>query len=134
MFLSALDLKLTFPEAVRRATKAMERAVKDSSRLFDTRIFYGWYVVAAAFAVTFVGFGCAYSFSTFAAPLQQDFGVSRGSVSLVFSMAGFLYFGLGSLSGPLADRWGSRRLALLGMLLTGLGLIAASLARSLFEV
>ena len=104
------------------------------SRLSNTRIFYGWYVVAAAFAVTFVGFGCAYSFSTFATPLQQDFGASRGSVSLIFSMAGFLYFGLGSLSGPLADRWGSRRLALLGMLLTGLGLIAASVARSLFEV
>ena len=27
---------------------------------------------------------------------------SRGSVSLVFSLAGFLYFGLGFVSGPLA--------------------------------
>jgi MFS family permease len=44
--------------------------------------------------------------------LQRDFGASRGSVSLVFSLAGFLYFGLGIASGPLADRFGSRRLAL----------------------
>ena len=29
------------------------------------RIFYGWFVVLAAFAVTFVGFGCAYTFSAF---------------------------------------------------------------------
>ena len=98
------------------------------------RIFYGWLVVAAAFAVTFVGFGCAYTFSAFVEPLQRDFGASRGSVSLVFSLAGFLYFGLGIVSGPLADRFGSRRLAVAGMVLTGLGLMAASAARSLTEV
>jgi MFS family permease len=55
-------------------------------------------------------------------------------VLLVFSLAGFLYFGLGIVSGPLADRFGSRRLAVAGMLLTGLGLAAASAARSLPEV
>lgn len=98
------------------------------------RIFYGWLVVAAAFAVTFVGFGCAYTFSAFVGELQRDFGASRGSVSLVFSLAGFLYFGLGIVSGPLADRFGSRRLAVAGMVLTGLGLMAASAARSLTEV
>jgi MFS family permease len=98
------------------------------------RIFYGWLVVLGAFAVTFVGFGCAYTFSAFVEALQRDFDASRGSVSLVFSLAGFLYFGLGILSGPLADRFGSRRLAVAGMILTGLGLAAASLARSLTEV
>src|SRR6202171_5941003 len=99
-----------------------------------SRIFYGWFVVAAAFAITFVGLGCAYTFSAFVEPLQRDFGASRGSVSLVFSLAGFLYFGLGIVSGPLADRFGSRRLAVAGMILTGLGLAAASCARSLPEV
>jgi MFS family permease len=38
-------------------------------------------------------------------------------VSLVFSLAGFLYFGLGIVSGPLADRWGARRLGIIGMVL-----------------
>ena len=90
------------------------------------RIFYGWFVVLAAFAVTFVGFGSAYTFSAFVEALQRDFDASRGSVSLVFSLAGFLYFGLGIISGPLADRFGSRRLAVAGMILTGLGLAAAS--------
>jgi OFA family oxalate/formate antiporter-like MFS transporter len=100
----------------------------------DPRIFHGWFVVAAAFAVTFVGFGSAYTFSAFVESLQKDFGASRGSVSLVFSLAGFLYFGLGIVSGPLADRWGSRRLAVIGMILTGMGLAIASTARSLTEV
>ncbi len=98
------------------------------------RPFYGWIVVAAAFAITFVGFGSAYTFSAFVPSLQQDFGASRGSVSLVFSLAGFLYFGLGVVSGPLADRWGARNLAVLGMVLVGAGLALASVARTIYEV
>ena len=100
----------------------------------NPRIFRGWFVVAGAFAITFVGFGCAYTFSSFLESLQRDFGASRGSVSLVFSLAGFLYFGLGIVSGPLADRFGSRLLAVAGMLLVGLGLAAASFAQSLMQV
>jgi MFS family permease len=100
----------------------------------QSRIFYGWFVVAAAFFVTFVGFGSAYTFSAFVASLQHDFSASRGSVSLVFSLAGFLYFGLGIVSGPLADRFGSRPLAAVGMLFTGTGLAAAGAAQSLFQV
>jgi MFS family permease len=112
----------------------MEAVMSSETALSAPRIFHGWLVVGAAFAVTFVGFGCAYTFSAFVESLQRDFGASRGSVSLVFSLAGFLYFGLGVISGPLADRFGSRRFAVAGMILTGLGLAAASAARSLFEV
>ncbi|MDM0077975.1 MFS transporter [Variovorax sp. J2P1-59] len=97
-------------------------------------VFYGWFVVAAAFAITFIGFGSAYTFSAFADSLQSEFDASRGSTSVVFSLAGFLYFGFGIVSGRLADRWGSRRLALVGMLLLGGGLMTASLAQSLTQV
>jgi MFS family permease len=112
----------------------MEATLSARSTSPNPGIFHGWFVVAAAFAVTFVGFGSAYTFSAFLEPLQHDFGASRGSVSLVFSLAGFLYFGLGIVSGPLADRFGARRLAVTGMILTGLGLATASAARSLVEV
>src|SRR5437016_6696840 len=104
------------------------------AKLSHPRVFYGWFVVAAAFAVTFVGFGSAYTFSAFVEPLQRDFGASRGSVSLVFSLAGFLYFGLGVISGPLAERWGAKRVAAAGMMLAALGLILAGRARTLVEV
>ncbi len=109
----------------------MDRTLASAER---PRIFYGWLVVAAGFAVTFVGFGCVYSFSAFIEPLQRDFGASRGSVSVVFSLAAFLYFGLGAVSGPLADRFGSRRLALFGMILVGASLVAASVAQGLGQV
>ncbi|TDY22049.1 putative MFS family arabinose efflux permease [Paraburkholderia sp. BL6665CI2N2] len=98
------------------------------------RSFYGWYVVLAAFVVTLIGFGSAYTFGAFVGSLEHDFRASRGSVSIVFSLAGFLYFALGAFSGPLADRWGARRLAVLGMLVTGAGLIAAGFASSLTGV
>jgi MFS transporter, OFA family, oxalate/formate antiporter len=98
------------------------------------RIFHGWWVVAAAFAITFLGFGSAYTFSAFLEQLQHDFDASRGSVSLVFSLAGFLYFGLGVISGPLADRFGSRPFAVIGMVVLGAGLALASVARNLVEV
>ncbi|AWL95917.1 MFS transporter [Bradyrhizobium ottawaense] len=104
------------------------------STLAQRNIFHGWFVVAAAFAVMFVGFGSAYTFSAFLEPLQRDFGASRGSISLVFSIAGFLYFALGLVSGPLADRFGSRPLAVAGMILVAVGLAAASAARSVVEV
>ena len=108
--------------------------MSDISARSGSSIFHGWLVVAAAFAVTFVGFGSAYTFSAFVESLQREFAASRGSVSLVFSLAGFLYFGLGIVSGPLADRWGSRRLAVAGMIVTGLGLAMAGMAHSLAEV
>jgi MFS transporter, OFA family, oxalate/formate antiporter len=111
-----------------------EAGVSVHSAPLKSHIFYGWFVVAGTFAVTFVGFGCAYSFSAFLVSLQRDFAASRGSVSLVFSLAGFFYFGLGVISGPLADRWGSRRFAVIGMILTAIGLALASVARSLGEV
>ena len=97
-------------------------------------LFYGWFVVAAAFAITFIGFGSAYTFSAFVGSLQSEFAASRGSVSIVFSLAGFLYFSFGVLSGPLSDRWGVRPFAIIGMILTGAGLVFAGMARTLEEV
>jgi MFS family permease len=108
--------------------------VSTNSSVSNPRIFYGWFVVAGTFAVTFVGFGCAYSFSAFLLPLQHDFAASRGSIALVFSIAGFFYFALGVITGPLADRFGSRLLAVIGMILTGAGLMVASVAQTLLQV
>jgi MFS family permease len=129
-----MDTGIRFIPVFKYPRPPTETLMNRDTALPHSHIFHGWFVVAAAFAVTFIGFGCAYTFSAFVAPLQLEFGASRGSVSLVFSLAGFLYFGLGVVSGPLADRFGSRRLAVAGMLLTGLGLAAASAARSLAEV
>jgi MFS family permease len=97
-------------------------------------VFYGWVVVFAAFLVMLTGFGAAYTFPAFFDPLSESFGATRGTVSLVFSLAGFLYFLLGAVSGPLADRLGPRPVVGFGLACVGLGLIAASFADSLAAI
>lgn len=93
--------------------------------------YYGWAVVAAAFALMFTGFGVVYTFAAFFKAFQTEFGAPRAHVSLVFSISAFLYFLLGAPAGILADRFGPRRIALAGAAMLALGLVGASLAPSL---
>ncbi len=98
------------------------------------RPFYGWVVVCAAHVVMLIAFGVAYSFAAFFPALQAEFQATRGDVALIFSLSGFLYFALGALSGPLADRVGPRRVIAGGMVLVGAGLVATSRAEALWQV
>lgn len=92
---------------------------------------YGWVVVLCAFTLMFVGFGAAYSFAAFFRAFESEFGASRAHVSLVFSLCAFLYFLLGAPGGMLADRYGTRIVALAGVGCLAAGLAAASFARSI---
>jgi MFS transporter, OFA family, oxalate/formate antiporter len=94
----------------------------------------GWIVVIGAFVTMFVTFGVAYSFSPFFVSLEQTFHASRRAISLVFSIAVPLYFFLGAVSGPLADRLGARRVCASGTVIGGLGLIYAARAHELWQV
>jgi MFS family permease len=91
---------------------------------------YGWVVVLCAFTLMFVGFGAAYSFAAFFRAFESEFGASRAHVSLVFSLCAFLYFLLGAPGGMLADRYGTRNVALVGVAFLAAGLAAASYATS----
>ena len=106
-------------------TRAIRDAEIDSGR--------GWTVVAATFVLLFLGFGAAYSFTAFFPSLEAEFAANREEVSLIFGIAGFLYFALGALSGALADRFGTRPVVLIGVLIVGVGLIMGSYAASLAE-
>ena len=95
------------------------------------RPYYGWAIVAAAFTLMFTGFGVVYSFAAFFKAFQSEFGAPRAHVSLVFSLCAFLYFMLGAPAGMLADRFGPRRVSLVGAASLALGLAGASFAPSL---
>ena len=92
---------------------------------------YGWVVVGAAFTLMLVGFSAAYSFAAFFGAFQAEFGASRGDIALVFSVAAFLWFLSGAPAGMLADRYGVRRVALVGVALLAVALWVASRAQSL---
>lgn len=97
-------------------------------------IFYGWIIVWAAFTILFVSFGAAYSFTAFFTPLQQEFGATRGDTSLVFGIAGFLYFFLGAFSGPAGDRLGPKPVVVFGAIVAALGLYFAATATRIEQV
>jgi len=93
-----------------------------------------WVVVWAAFVSVAVIFGIAYSFAAFFAPFEQEFGVQRADVSLVFGLCGLIYFLLGAPAGMLADRLGPRKVCVTGMVFIAGGLLATSFATSIAAV
>ena len=90
-----------------------------------------WGVVAAAIAAMFVAFGIAYSYGAFLEEMRADFGVGRAAGATFFSLTSLLYFGLGGVSGAAGDRFGQRRVLLVGAAAFGLGLVATARAGSL---
>ncbi|HEX6411666.1 MAG TPA: MFS transporter [Burkholderiales bacterium] len=92
---------------------------------------YAWVVVAAAFTLMFIGFAAAYSFAAFFGALEAEFGASRGDIALVFSVAAFVWFLSGAPAGVLADRYGVRRVAIVGVACIALALAIAAVASSL---
>ena len=89
-----------------------------------------WGIVAAAFAAMFVAFGIAYSYGAFLDEMREDFGVGRAAGAAFFSLTSLLYFGLGGVSGAAGDRFGPRRVLLVGAAALGLGLVVTARAGS----
>ena len=91
-----------------------------------------WLVVAAAFLSMFAIFGVVYSFGVFFDPMAREFGTGRGLTSVVFAVTAFLFFVLGAMTGPVADRIGPRRVVLVGAGATGGGLILTAAVPSIW--
>ena len=77
-----------------------------------------------------IGFASAYSFAAFFSAFQGEFGASRGHVALVFSLAAFTWFVCGAPAGMAADRFGARRIALVGAFSLAAALWLSSVASS----
>jgi MFS family permease len=82
-----------------------------------------WRMVAAAFVAMFAAYGIAYSFGAFFKPMAAQFGATRSSTSVVFSLTVCVWSMLGSLSGHLSDRLGPRVVVATGALVMGTGLV-----------
>jgi len=90
-----------------------------------TRIFYGWWIVAAAFLNLFFGVGIIfYGFPVFYPALVESLGFTRAQVTEGF-LVGFVLVGLpfGLLAGAVIDRLGARRVILVGIGFVGVSLI-----------
>ena len=90
-----------------------------------------WVVVAAGFTAMFTSFGIAYSFGAFFGSVAEEFDAGRGATALLFSLTSLLFFVLGGVSGPATDRFGPRRVLLVGAATMAAGLFVAASADSL---
>ncbi|MGR9146987.1 MFS transporter (plasmid) [Rhizobium leguminosarum] len=91
----------------------------------------GWWVVGGAHALTAVTFGSAYAFSAVFPGLSEEFAASRGEIALVFSISALVFYSLGAIAGPLADRWSSRAVIATGLVAMIIGYVGASQAQTL---
>jgi MFS family permease len=89
-------------------------------------VFYGWYVVAAAFFMAFMVVGSRQSIGLFMDVWAEEFDVSIAVISAAISI-GFVVNGLAHpIMGKLTDKFGGRKVMAISML--GLGLTTGLLA------
>jgi sugar phosphate permease len=103
------------------------------AQMQKTKIFYGWWVVAAGFVLCFLFAGAGfYSFSIFIKPLEAEFGWDRAAISLTMS----IHFIIGGLMGPfigkLTQSYGPKKVMGLAAIGAGGCFLLVSLTRSLW--
>ncbi|MFC2010440.1 MFS transporter [Chloroflexota bacterium] len=96
------------------------------------KIFYGWYIVAAALMLMILNsILFAYGFTAFMTPIIASLGYSSAQVSLASSIRGLEAGTLDPFVGAAADRWPARRMMLIGIVIFSLGIFCISRSTSL---
>jgi MFS family permease len=94
------------------------------------RLYYGWVVAVACLLAATAVFGITYSFGVFFERMLDAFAASRARLSLVFGVQTFVLYVGATASGGLVDRYGPRRMLLVGTAFLVGGLLATSGVRS----
>lgn len=96
-------------------------------------IFYGWYILAAAFTILFFNAGARFSISVMFKPIAAEFGWSRSTVSFGF----FLQMVVNALSlilvGRFYDRYGPKWVIIISTLFLSAGYMSISIINSLWQ-
>lgn len=96
------------------------------------RIFYGWWIVAAAFVVQWLtGMLWMQSYGAYMVLLVQDFGWSKAMVAGAYALTRVESGILGPLQGWMVDRFGSRLILSIGTVIFGVGFLLFSQVDSL---
>ena len=99
-----------------------------SSTISRLPFFYGWVVISVAFITLAVGVNSRTAFSLLFPAILDEFSETRAMVAGIFSAGFAASMLLGPLTGVLMDRYGPRWLMPIGAIITGSGLMLATLA------
>ena len=91
---------------------------------------FGWVIVGVSFITLGLAYGVWYSFSVFFVAILKEFGWSRSLAAGAFSLFTIVHGTTGPFVGGMVDRFGVRRVILVGSLLLGVGLALCSLTRT----
>lgn len=91
---------------------------------------YAWTVLLLCFFAILCAQGIRLSFGAFVRPWQDEFDVSRGTITLVGSLSFLVYGGSQPFVGRAVDRFGIRRTLVVSSLLVAAGLALSAAARS----
>ncbi len=95
--------------------------------------FYGWNIVWVGITGMVLIYGIRHSFAVFFSPILEEFGWTRGNVSIMLSLNIFVYGFLAPLAGTLADRWKARVMMPLGIAVLGTATAGCFWARELWH-
>jgi sugar phosphate permease len=97
-------------------------------------VYYGWVVVGVTAMTVLVAAGVRATPSVLIHPLEQEFDWARASISIAASV-GLLLYGVASpISGTLMDRYGPRRLMLVGIVIVGVSTLLSTTMTSLWHL
>jgi MFS family permease len=107
--------------------------IEEEKILKKPRIFYGYWIVAAAFIFAFLQAGSGYyAFPLFVKSFQNDFGWGRGEIMVAVTI---MFLGLAVTSpfvGRLVDRYGARNIMAIGAFGQGLSFLLLSQTHNLW--
>ena len=105
-----------------------------SAKTARGKLSYGWVVAILGAFVLFIAGNFQYTFGVLVKPLIDRFGWSRAAISggvTARSIAGGL---VSPIAGTLGDRYGHRKLILIGIILVGLSFLLAAYITSLWQL
>ena len=112
----------------------MSLSTRAKLAISETKIFYGWVIVAVGFLAHIASaFSISSTLSVFLKPLSQDLGISRGVFSLIRSGEILVAAVAAPLVGSLLDRHGGKWLIAVGGLVSGAGFLLLGQARDFWQ-
>ena len=97
-------------------------------------LYYGWVVVWVVFAALLVSAGVRAAPTVLINPLETELGWGRATISLAVSI-GLLLYGLsGPVAGWLMDRFGPKRLTVLGLFIIGVSTLLGATVTELWQL
>ena len=95
-------------------------------------VYYGWFVLSACFFATFLSVGGRTGFGVFIIDMTDEFGWSRGTISLAIAIGWLVNGASQPFLGRIYDRFGGRKTISISLLVLGVSTMMLSKTNSIW--